>query len=88
MLTADGQTLTGDFVADSISSVTLTLQNGSSLEGSINADKTAKEARLTLDASSTWDLTADSYLTSSHADRRHLGQHSQQHHRERPHDLL
>ena len=64
VVTADGQKLTGDLSADSISGVTLSLQNGSSLKGSINTDKTAKEARVTLDASSTWDLTADSYLTS------------------------
>jgi hypothetical protein len=64
VVTADAQTLVGDLVADSISSITLTLQNGSSLEGSINADNAAREARLTLDVNSTWGLTADSYLTS------------------------
>jgi hypothetical protein len=64
MLTADAQSLTGDVVADNISSVDLTLKNGSSLVGGINADNTAKEARLTLDAGSTWNVTADSYLTS------------------------
>jgi hypothetical protein len=63
-LVADGQSLTGDSVADNISSIDITLQNGSSLSGSINADKAAKEARLTLDASSTWNVMADSYLTS------------------------
>jgi hypothetical protein len=64
VVTANGQALTGDLVADSISSVTLTLENGSSLKGGINADKAAKEARVTLGATSTWDLTADSHLTS------------------------
>jgi hypothetical protein len=64
VLTADGQSLTGDLVADSISSIALTLQNGSSLSGSINADQGAKEARLMLDAGGTWNVTADSYLTS------------------------
>ena len=64
LVTADGQALAGDLVADPISSITLILQNGSSFKGSINADKAAKEARLTLDAGSTWDLTADSHLTS------------------------
>jgi hypothetical protein len=64
VVTAGGQALTGDFVADSISSLSLTLENGSSLAGSVNADKAAKEARVTLDAGSTWKLTADSYLTS------------------------
>ena len=61
-LVADGQSLTGNVVADSISSVDMTLQNSSSLSGSINSDNAAKDARLTLDASSTWNVTADSYL--------------------------
>jgi hypothetical protein len=52
-LTGDGQTLSGNVVADSISSVNISLTNSSSLSGSINADKTAKAARLTLDATST-----------------------------------
>jgi hypothetical protein len=64
ILTADGQTLSGDLVADDISALTLTLQNGSTLKGSINADDQAKSASLTLDASSTWTVTADSYLAS------------------------
>lgn len=62
-LVADGQTFTGNVVADAISGVDITLQNGSSLSGSINADNAAKDARLTLDAGSTWDVTADSHLS-------------------------
>jgi hypothetical protein len=64
LLTADGQTLTGKLVADAISSLTLTLQNGSRLTGAVNADHTAKAANLTLDASSSWNVTADSYLST------------------------
>jgi cyclophilin family peptidyl-prolyl cis-trans isomerase len=64
ILAADDQSLTGDVVADEISSVILTLTKGSSLVGAINADDMANEARLTLDATSTWNVTADSYLTS------------------------
>jgi len=62
ILTADGQTLTGDFSADKISRLSATLQNGSTLTGAINKDNAAKAANLTLDASSTWNVTADSYL--------------------------
>jgi len=62
LLTADGQTLTGNLFADSISAISLTLQNGSTLTGDINSDHTAKSANLTLDATSTWNVTADSYL--------------------------
>ncbi len=64
ILVADSQTLNGDLVADSISGLNITLQNNSALTGAINSDKTAKDASLTLDQSSTWTLTADSYLTS------------------------
>jgi len=64
IFTADGQTLTGNMVADSRSSLTVTLQNGSALTGAINLEHTANAASLTLDASSTWTVTADSYLTS------------------------
>ena len=63
ILTADGQTLTGNMVADSISSITAALHNGSSLTGFINSAHTAKAVNLTLDASSTWNVMADSYLT-------------------------
>ncbi|NTU84888.1 MAG: hypothetical protein HGA45_36910 [Chloroflexales bacterium] len=50
--------------ADSISSVALPLQNGSSLSGAIHTDDTVKAASLTLDASSSWTVTADSHLSS------------------------
>jgi hypothetical protein len=63
ILTADGQTLTGNLVADGSSSIDATLQNGSLLAGALNSDHTAQAANLTLDASSTWNVTADSYLT-------------------------
>ena len=62
LFTADGQTLTGDMAADSISSITAVLQNGSTWNGAINAANTAKAVSLTLDGSSTWIVTADSYL--------------------------
>ncbi len=62
IFTADGQSLIGNMVADNISSITVMLTNGSSLTGSINSGHTAKAANLTLDISSTWNVTADSYL--------------------------
>lgn len=61
---ADAQTLNGDFVADAISTLTLTLSDGSALTGAINADAVADRTSVTLDDSSTWTLTADSYVTS------------------------
>ena len=62
-LTANSQTLKGDVVADKISSVTMVL-NQSTLTGTLNKAKTAKVMSLTLDASSTWNVTGTSYLTA------------------------
>jgi hypothetical protein len=56
--TAEGETLSGNLVTDNISSIAVTLQNSSSLSGSINS------AALTLDATSSWTVTGDSALTS------------------------
>lgn len=64
LLTADGQTLAGNITADKLSSVTLTLQNGSTLSGALNSDHTAQAMNLSLDATSLWSVSADSYLTS------------------------
>lgn len=62
--TADSETLAGDLVADSISTISATLQNGTTLTGSVNSDHTAKAVDLTLDSTSKWNVTGDSYLTS------------------------
>ncbi len=62
-LNANSQTLTGNIEADSISTVALNL-TASSYEGTINADNSAKEVTLTLDANSTVKLTGDSYVTA------------------------
>lgn len=63
VLTADGQTMTGNMTADSISTLNVTLKNSSTLSGAIDAANTAKNVTLTLDATSTWNVTANSYLT-------------------------
>jgi hypothetical protein len=64
VLKADGQALTGNILCDKISSIQATLQNGTTLKGVVNADNTAKMIALTLDATSVWDVTGTSYLTS------------------------
>lgn len=61
---ADGEILTGNIVCDNISSVTAALQNKTTLKGTINAEDTAKAITLTLDATSVWEVTGTSYLTS------------------------
>jgi len=62
-LLGTGQTLTGNIIADNISTVSLNLTSSSLLKGAINTDKTAKEASLSLDKSSHWEIAGDSYLT-------------------------
>jgi hypothetical protein len=58
ILTANLQTMNGNLICDSSSSITATLADNSSLTGTINT------AALTLDATSKWSVTGDSYLTS------------------------
>jgi hypothetical protein len=63
IFTADSQALAGDLVADNLSSITLTLQKDSTWTGTINGDHTAKFTHLTMDATTSWYVTGDSYLT-------------------------
>ena len=63
-LNASKQVLDGDVIADSISSLALTMSEGSTYTGKINADDSAKSITLKLDASSTITLTGDSYITN------------------------
>ena len=60
---ASGETLTGSVIVDSISTVSITLSDSSTLSGAINNAKTAESVSLTLDSSSTWTVTGTSYLT-------------------------
>ena len=63
-LRASNQELSGNIVADSISTIAIDMVNGSSLVGAINTDNTAKEVTLKLSKDSTWTLTGDSYVKS------------------------
>lgn len=63
-LTATDQSLAGDIVADEISVVTITLTSSSTLEGAIDAANTASATTLSLDETSTWTVTGNSYLTT------------------------
>lgn len=58
-----GMDLTGNVVADSTSKVSVDLKDGSKLSGAINPERTAYNTNLSLDSSSSWNVTADSYLT-------------------------
>ena len=63
VLVADSQTLTGKISVDAISTLSLTLQNGSNFMGVINPDGQTGTVNVTLDDTSTWILTADAYVT-------------------------
>ncbi len=58
------QVLVGAIDVDSISSATLSLADGSSLKGSVNTGDTAKKMSVSLDKTSTWTVTANSYVTT------------------------
>lgn len=57
------QKLSGNVVADAISSVAMNLSESSVYTGTINSDQQAQKASLTLSASSVWNVTGDSWLT-------------------------
>ena len=61
-LRASNQELSGNIVADSISTIALDMTNGSSLVGAVNTDNTAKEITMKLSKDSSWTLTGDSYV--------------------------
>ncbi len=77
-LNADGQELTGIIMVGDDSQLTLNLTNGSTFTGSIdggiqNAKGTTVSTEVgtvavKLDSSSTWELTADTYITSFEGD--------------------
>ena len=59
IFTASAVTLAGNLIADSTSTITNTLQNGSTLTGCINTAKL-----LTIDSTSTWSATSNSVVIS------------------------
>ncbi|MBQ4226974.1 MAG: hypothetical protein II697_02110, partial [Clostridia bacterium] len=71
---ADAQAISGSILVGDNSTLTLTLQNGSSFEGSISGEITNAKGNVVstqtgtvhviLDSSSAWTLTADTYVTS------------------------
>ena len=67
-LTADSQEFAGNILVDEISSLALTMKNGTSYEGAINPDGDGGTVDVTLDDNSTWTLTGDSYITSFDGD--------------------
>ncbi|HAJ79859.1 MAG TPA: hypothetical protein DCO75_08810, partial [Fibrobacteres bacterium] len=60
--TADSQSFSGYIVADAYSNINLAMKNSSGYTGAINPSNKAKSIKLTMDATSSWGLTADSYI--------------------------
>ena len=63
-LRASNQELSGNIMADSISTIALNMTNKSSLVGAVNTDNTDKEVTVKLSKDSSWTLTGDSYVKS------------------------
>ena len=67
-LEVTNQEIEGDMIVDDVSSLDLTLTNGSEFTGAINPDGEAGEVNVTISKDSTWNLTDDSYITSLDAE--------------------
>ncbi|MEQ2583291.1 hypothetical protein AAAT26_04710 [Veillonella parvula] len=63
-LRTSNQELSGNIIADSISTIALDMTNGSSLVGAVNTDNAAKEVTVKLSKDSNWILTGDSHVKS------------------------
>ena len=67
-LNLDNQEAIGNIVVDSISTLTLSLKNGSYIEGTIISDNTAKNIVLNIDKDSKIKLTGDMYVSELNND--------------------
>ena len=63
-LTLINQIIKWNILVDSISSLVMNITNGSNFEWAINTANESEDITVTLDANSTWTLTADSYITT------------------------
>ena len=63
-LTAANQSINGDVLVDSVSTLNLYLKSGSSFTGAVNPDGKEGEVYVAIESGSTWTLTADSYVSS------------------------
>jgi hypothetical protein len=61
-LTLVNTAVKGSIIADQLSLVSLNLSSGSTLTGAINQPRTARFISLTMDASSSWTMTGNSYV--------------------------
>ena len=68
ILTAEAQVFRGNILVDEISSLDLSMANGTSYSGAINPNGVGGTVAVTLDADSTWTLTGDSYIAGFDGD--------------------
>lgn len=71
-MTADNQKLEGQIIVDKISTLDLSMKNGTTYTGAINQSGAAGTVTVTLDDSSTWTLSADSYVTTLNGNISHI----------------
>ena len=63
-LNATNQTLKGKILANNISQVALNLKEHATWTGSLNEDYAADQANINLSSTATWNVTANSYVTT------------------------
>lgn len=61
---ADNETISGSVVCDKISTVSISLKNGTILTADINKDNTAKLLKVSIDKLSKWNVSGTSYVSS------------------------
>ncbi len=62
-LTADAQILCGNIFVDETSGLALTMKNGTVYTGAVNPGRAGGEVHVSMDGTSVWTLTADTYIT-------------------------
>ncbi|WP_053984081.1 proline-rich domain-containing protein [Niameybacter massiliensis] len=65
---ATHQVLEGKMIVDEISTMDMTLSEGSAFTGSINETGNGGNVKVSIDGTSTWTLTGDSYITALDGD--------------------
>lgn len=68
ILKTNAQTFRGNILVDEISSLNLSMTNGTSYSGAINPNGEGGTVTVTLDADSSWTLTGDSYIADFDGD--------------------
>lgn len=64
VMTLSAQSASGDIAVDDLSTLDLSLKDGTTYTGAINTANTAKNLVLTMDEGSKWTLTGNSYINS------------------------